>query len=300
MANNPPVDLDSIFEDEHDKLDKLEKSISKFIDYHKKYPDGLKQAYDEAPDKNAFYSELAEFIKGISELKFLVEVLQKSSEERTTPTSGTDETPVTKLIKEIDLISAYNVPGNAEPLYAQVNTELKFEDFFGEEEIKKLRRFIEDTAGVLLNNLYGRTSASDQDTFYMRFQKTQYLSFEPLYKKLGEFIEKNKTKFLSAQLILLIDLLKDPSKRTPKALKRLKTIIDEHSAPPRYVYEEKVVYNSSDDGENIYEEPVSVTEGEDGEPLYATPNPKPKIKFKKTREFPGFWGKKNEGDGGDY
>jgi hypothetical protein len=128
MANNPTVDLDFIFEKKHTEL---EQYISNFINYRKKYPGGLNQAYIEAPDKNAFYKELAEFIKGkgISGLEFLVEVLEKSSEERTTPISDTEETHVTELMKDIDLISGYNVPGIDEPLYSQVQTELKFEAF---------------------------------------------------------------------------------------------------------------------------------------------------------------------------
>jgi hypothetical protein len=312
MPNNPnnpiyntpkPLDLEYIFEDKKQHV-KLKQYISKFIDYDKEYPRGLKQAYDEALDKNAFYKELAGFIdgKGKKELRLLVEVLQKSSEERTTPKYGTDETLVTDLINEIDLISAYNVPepvtGNAGPLYNEIQTELKFEDFFEEEEIKKLRKFIEDTAGVFLNKRYGR--ANGQDTFYKTFENSP--DQKGFYSGLGEWLKKNKQKG-SEDLDLLIELLTEPSKRTQENLEKLKNIIDEHSKSPKYVYEEKVVYNPSDEGESTYEEPVLVTEGEDVEELYATiePKPKPKIKFKKTRDFPGFWGDEDKGlEGGDY
>jgi hypothetical protein len=96
----------------------------------------------------------------------------------------------------------------------------------------------------------------------------------------------------------LHDLLEDPSKRTQENLKELKTIVDEHSESPKYVYEEEegeVVYSPGDD--SIYEVPV----GEDGEALYANIPPLPKIKFKKTKKFPGFWGDEDKGlEGGDY
>ena len=200
------------------------------------------------------------------------------------------------------------------PNYRQSNeiqTELKFEDFFGEEEIKKLRRFIEDTAGVLLRHLYGYVG-EHMDNFYESFKERTRTSKsesesesekEKFYIELGKFIEENKKIDWNHYLALLHDLLEDPSKRTQENLEKLKNIIDEHSKSPKYVYEEKVVYNPSDEGESTYEEPVLVTEGEDVEELYATiePKPKPKIKFKKTRDFPGFWGDEDKGlEGGDY
>ena len=296
MAINPnyntpkPVNLDYVFQDKHAEL---EQYISYYIDYDKEYPDGLKQAYSDAMNKEAFYKELAGFIDGKREtqLNFLVEVLQKSREERTTPTPGTVETPVTKLMKDIEFINSYNVPGTAE-----IQIELKFEDFFGEEEIKKLRRFIEDTAGVFLNKKYKRVQG--QDTFYAVFRQTQRHLLENFYKGLAEFIEENKKIDWNHNLALLHDLLEDPSERTQENLKELKTIVDTHSFWASLEYEkreeqEEVVYSS--DGESPYELPVSVPKEKDGEEPYATIKPKPKIKikFKKTREFPGFWGDKD-------
>ena len=197
------------------------------------------------------------------------------------------------------------------PNYRQSNeiqTELKFEDFFGEEEIKKLRRFIEDTAGVLLRHLYGYVG-EHMDNFYESFKERTRTSKsesekEKFYIELGKFIEENKKIDWNHYLALLHDLLEDPSKRTQKNLKELKTLIDKHWASREYEEEEQeeVVYSSGD--ERIYEEPVSVTVGEDGEPLYSTidpqQKPKPKIKFKKTRDFPGFWGEEDKGAGGNY
>lgn len=115
----------------------------------------------------------------------------------------------------------------------------------------------------MLNNHYG--SGNGQDMFYIIFKHTEQR--ESFYKRLGEFIERTKTKDLSADLNLLINLLDEPSERTPEALKKLEIIIEQYS--------------------NIYEVPRTLSN----------------IMFEDSGKFPGFWGNTNEvagREGGSY
>lgn len=103
------------------------------------------------------------------------------------------------------------------------------------------------------------------DRLYAMFRDTEQL--ESFYKRLGEFIERTKTKDLSGDLNLLINLLDEPSERTPEELKKLEIIIEQYS--------------------NIYEVPRTLSN----------------IMFEDSGKFPGFWGNTNEvagREGGSY